>query len=87
MLATRGTDGTNSCTGTDGPVPDPTCPVAKAWSAVVASGVPSDVVALVAYAPLNRQATSAFVWHFVISGHWEYSRSIDARTCTLLARY
>jgi hypothetical protein len=68
-----------------GVLPDPTCPVAKAWQAAVASGVPETAVAkLLYYDDTPFGPGGPYVWSFRVDGHDELRREIDAQTCSLV---
>ena len=62
--------------------PEPICPVKKAWSVAVASGVPADAVASLGYS----WSGPPFYWEFRVAGHPELDRKVDAATCNVAGR-
>ena len=76
----------SSCDEKLRPLPMPSCPVVRAWSTVVASGVPSDMLATVTYSLFAGDPRSLPAWSFDFPHHNEYWRDVDPQTCALLSR-
>ena len=73
------------CTGPNGPAPEPSCSLTKAWSVAVAAGVPADALAGAYYGyTMAAGGVLHYVWGFDVAGHSEYSCGIDAQTCKML---
>jgi hypothetical protein len=64
---------------------DPKCSVREAWKTAVATGVPEEATASLRYADNSAfDPHTSFVWSFTVTGHGEYRREIDGRTCALV---
>jgi serine/threonine protein kinase len=74
--------------GKDVDRPDPRCSLAQAWTAAVASGVPSSAIASADYRESYGFAGKwhRLVWAINVAGHDEFARQIDAVTCKILQK-
>ena len=67
------------------PAPEPRCPVQKAWRIVVQSGVPANALANVSL-EIYQFGRSLPHWWFMVDGHPDYERKVDAVTCSIMGR-
>lgn len=67
-----------------GPLETPTCTTTQAWEAATKSGVADDVTAEIRYFDSTPEPGGPWVWNIEVSGHEDFRRQIDGKTCALV---
>jgi hypothetical protein len=65
-------------------IDDPRCASKSAWQTAVKSGVPANAAASLLLYKEGFGAHAPIVWSVRVSGHDEYRREIDSKSCALL---